>query len=435
LAGVVAVVPATGGSLTPLTVLDEAAGDLAHVWPQVLPGGNFLYWTPSSKAENTATIYGASIKMPNERVALVRSETRAVYATDAKGIGYLLWQRNGALMAQTFDGATLKFSGEPREIADSVGTTGGNADVWTAASSVGSLVYSAPELERMTWFERSGKTVGTLGEPGLFFVNARFSHDGKHVAASRIDVARDLWLFDVERGTSRRTTFDSLGGLAAQWSPDGRTILFMGNNTTALYRKDASGGTPDERLASWDGNDYILTDWSRDGRSVLNNRITQDTKADIWVVPVTPDGHLDASAQPRPYLRTPVNESTARFFPEPNPRWVAYQSDENGRDEIYAQAFPAPQGPHRISTNGGTRPTWGPGGKELFYQSPDNKVMVVSITPRSQTLEVSAPRELFALPPVSRFEVAPDGQRFLVTMQEQRPQPLTVIVNWPALMK
>jgi hypothetical protein len=134
-------------------------------------------------------------------------------------------------------------------------------------------------------------------------------------------------------------------------------------------------------------------------------------------------------------LRTPVNESTARFFPEPNPRWVAYQSDENGRDEIYAQAFPTPQGPHRISTNGGTRPTWGSGGKELFYQSPDNKVMVVSITPRSQTLEVSPPRELFALPPVSRFEVAPDGRRFLVTMQEQRPQPLTVIVNWPALMK
>ena len=191
LGGVVAVVPATGGSLTPLTILNGATGDLAHVWPQVLPGGNSLYWTPSSKAEHTAVIYAASIKKPNERVVLVKSETRAVYATDANGNGYLLWQRNGVLLARAFDGATLRFSGEPREVADSVGTLGGAADVWAATSTNGSLIYAAPELQQMTWFERSGKLVGRLGDPGLFFRIVRFSHDGKYVAASRIDVARD----------------------------------------------------------------------------------------------------------------------------------------------------------------------------------------------------------------------------------------------------
>jgi eukaryotic-like serine/threonine-protein kinase len=212
----------------------------------------------------------------------------------------------------------------------------------------------------LTWFDRSGRALGRLGDPGLFAGVLRFSPDGNQIAATRIDVARDLWLFDVNTGTSRRTTFNSLGGLAAQWSPDSRTILFTGDSASALYRKDAAGGVPDQRLASWNANDYALTDRSRDGQSILNDRNTLETRADIWVVPVTPDGHLDTNAQPRPYLRTPVNESSGRFFPEPNPHWVAYQSDENGRYEVYVQAFPTPRGPHRISANGGWDPKWAP---------------------------------------------------------------------------
>jgi eukaryotic-like serine/threonine-protein kinase len=234
----------------------------------------------------------------------------------------------------------------------------------------------------------------------------------------------------LERGAPERVAF-----LTNAWSPDGRTIVSMGDNGTALYRKDATGATPDQRLAPWSPKDYFLTDWSRDGRFILNTRNTVETQADIWVVPMTPDGHLTANAQPRPYLRTPVNESAGRFLPELNPRWIAYQSDENGRDEIYVQSFPEPHGPHRISANGGRAPQWGPGGRELFYESLDGKVMAVSLKATADSVDASAPRELLTLPPQSIFEVAPDGQRFLVRTPDPTPRPLTVIVNWPALLK
>ena len=155
----------------------------------------------------------------------------------------------------------------------------------------------------------------------------------------------------------------------------------------------------------------------------------------MWIVPVTPDGHLATDAPPTPYLRTPVNESAGRFSPESNPRWIAYQSDESGHDEIYVDSFPQRRGPHRISINGGTTPQWGPGGRELFYQSPDGKVMAVSLKLGADSIEASVPRELFALPLQSTFEVAPDGQRFLATVPDPTPHPLTVIVNWPTLLK
>src|SRR5262249_30039809 len=189
------------------------------------------------------------------------------------------------------------------------------------------------------------------------------------------------------------------------------------------------------RLAPWPARDYVLTDWSRDGHSVLNTRNTIETQTDIWVVPVTPDGHLAPDVPPKPYVRTPAREAAARFSPEPNPRWVAYQSDESGRDQVYIQSFPEPRGPHRISVNGGMAPQWGPDGRELFYQSPDGKIMSVSVRLGADSVDASAPRELFSLPPQTVFEVAPDGQRFLVAMGDPTPRPLNVIVNWPSLLK
>ena len=433
--GTIAVVAASGGTLMPLTHFDAAMGDVAHVWPQVLPGGHFLYWSASKVAGNNGVIYAASFEKPDERVKLVTSDTGAVYASNGDRQGYLLWQRNGALVAQAFDGTTLTLSGDPRPIADAVGTVGSLAYLGVAVSANGTLIHAAPDLQQLTWFERSGKPLGTLGDPGQFWSFLRFSPDGKQVATTRIETGRELWVLDVEHGTSRRTTFDSGGGFTPIWSPDGRTILFVGDNITALYRKDVKGGGPDQRLSGGTVADIFLTDWSRDGRFALNNRVTLETRQDIWVVRVTPDGRLDAAEQPRPYPRTPVNEYAGRFSPEPNPRWVAYQSDENGRNEIYVQSFPEPRGPHRISVNGGRLPQWGPGGRELFYASLDNKVMVARLELGSDTVGVSTPQELFAIPAESFFEVAPDGQRFLVNLPDPRPPPLTVIVNWPALMK
>ena len=141
-------------------------------------------------------------------------------------------------------------------------------------------------------------------------------------------------------------------------------------------------------------------DWSRDGRWVLYHEITPGTQRDLWVLPSTPEGKPAPDATPRPYLRTPFNERWGRFSPEDSPRWVAYQSDETGRWEVYIQAFPEPRGATQISTGGGQYPQWGAGARELFYVSLDNKLMVVSLKMGADTVEPSTPRELFPLPAV-----------------------------------
>ena len=178
---------------------------------------------------------------------------------------------------------------------------------------------------------------------------------------------------------------------------------------------------------------------------MLSFTLAPDTQRDLLVLPVTPEGKALTGAPPKPYLGTPASEWQGRFSPQPSPsadpHWVAYQSDESGRNEVYINSFPEARSKTRISVTGGTYPQWGPGGRELFYMSPENKLMVVSIKVGADSVEASAPRELFTLPAFDNgldapYDVAPDGQRFLVraTPQQQAAQPLTVIVNWPALL-
>jgi eukaryotic-like serine/threonine-protein kinase len=176
------------------------------------------------------------------------------------------------------------------------------------------------------------------------------------------------------------------------------------------------------------------TDWSRDGRSLLYSYA--GAQPGLWVLPLTPEGRSTANEKPRRYTGGQFNASEGRFSPDAH--WVAYQSDESGRYEIYIDAFPEAQGKVQISTNGGRYPEWGLGGRELFYVSPENKLMAVSLKVGAGSVEPSTPHELFALPivEVAPYDVAPDGQRFLIPGTPQKAaQPLTLIVNWPALLK
>jgi Tol biopolymer transport system component len=179
------------------------------------------------------------------------------------------------------------------------------------------------------------------------------------------------------------------------------------------------------------------TDWSRDGQFILFYEITPGTQRDLWILPLT--GGRDR--QPRRYAGTAANESWGRFSPEPNPRWIAYQSDESGRFQVYVQAFPEPGRKFRISPRGGSHPKWGPGGRELYYETLDNKLVVVNLTLEAGTVETSAPRELFDLPSADSgatgpvYDIAPDGKRFAVRVDLQSGRGLTLVTNWPALIK
>jgi len=278
--------------------------------------------------------------------------------------------------------------------------------------------------------------LGIVGEQAAYFFPFRISPDRRRIAVTRErSGGNDLWLLDVERNFSTRFTSLSTLNFYPIWSPNGRTIVFSGASQR-LYRKDIGGSSPEEQISVLP-NEYP-TDWSRDGHQILYYQITPGTQRDLWILPVTPDGKPDG--KPRQYLNTRFNEFWGRFSPEPNPRWVAFQSDDAGRNEVHVDAFPRPRRKIPISSGGGSYPQWGAGGHQLFYLAPDNKLMVVSLELGPDSLRPSTtPRSLFTLPIIEDgfppYDTSRDGQTFLVRAATQSSRALTVLGNWPALLK
>jgi predicted Ser/Thr protein kinase len=437
------VVPDSTGTPSPLTTPDPSRGEIDHRWPQVLPGGRFLYWVQSGKTD-TQGIYAASLAKPTEAKRLVSANVNGLYAPGGDGRGFLLWLRGGTLVAQELDLATLTLTGEIHQIADPVASVGITNQMNVAVSAGGLLLYSAVNTpSQFTWIDRAApekKPLEVIGEPGEYGA-FRLSPDRRRVVTMRDRPGgTDICLLEVGRGVPNPFTFppDSCG--YPIWSPTRPWILFTSLATRNLYRKDSDGGGAAVRLTQSPLPQYAV-DWSGDGRWVLYWAVTPGTKRDLWVLPMTPEGRPAPDAKPQLYVGTPFNESWGRFSPEPSPRWVAYQSDEPGQPEVYIDAFREPRGRKRISTAGGTYPQWGADGRELFYVSPDSQLMVVKLKPMGNSLEPSDPVRLFPLPAVdvgySPYDTTLNGQRFLVraTPEHAVAQPLTVIVNWPALLK
>jgi eukaryotic-like serine/threonine-protein kinase len=422
-------VPASGGMPSPFTSFDAANGDAAHYWPQALPGGRSLYLAQSTKPEASG-VYAASLANPNDRVRLVTTDTNAIYAS-----GYLLWMRGATLVAQPFDAAKLKLTGEPRPVADPAGKSVITGRMNVVASNNGLLLYSTIGSNQLTWLDRAGKSLGPLGAPNDYVI-FRIAPDGRRVAAAIGNPARaDLWLLDVERGVSSRFTFTGTAHSDPVWSPDGRTIVYRAIGS--IFRKDASGAGEEQRVTESGAALQSPTDWSRDGRLILFNQFAPGTGSDLRVLAVTSEGN--PTGKPRPYLHSQFNQTDAQFSPEMNPHWVAYTSNESGQPEVYVQAFPEARGKFQVSAGGGRFPKWGPVGRELFYVSLNDKLMAVDLKVGKDSVEPSTPRELFPLPtPTINFipyDVSVDGQRFLVQAPPQQASPLTAIVNWPALVK
>ncbi len=245
----------------------------------------------------------------------------------------------------------------------------------------------------------------------------------------------DIWLLETARGIASRLTSRGIH-ISPVWSPDGRTILFSTGTPFNLFRIPAEGSGGEERVLESE-NRQVPTDWSKDGRLILFDEVSADTGIDLWTLEVTPDGKPKPGAKPQPYIRAPFNQTQGRFSPDM--RWVSYQSDESGRNEIYVQSFPEAHKKVQISTAGGRYPEWRRDGQELFYVSLDEKLMAVTMKSGPDSMEPSLPHELFALPRdtvgLGPFDVAPDGQRFLVSVTADKVEPLTVIVNWPVLLK
>jgi DNA-binding winged helix-turn-helix (wHTH) protein/Tol biopolymer transport system component len=430
-------VPASGGTPTPFTTLNSARGEGLHLWPQVLPGGRVLFFVQSYRQEN-AGVYVASLDKPAERVHLLTTDAKAIYASEAGGKDYLVWQRAGMLVAQQFDvhGVTLK--GEVRTLGQRVAVFGGGM---VNASISGGLLLCGETgmMMQLTWFGRKGERLGMVGESGEY-VYFRLSPNGRYVVAARTKPdGRDLWLIDVGRGVADRITSSPGQKGYPVWSSDGRTILFASSAPYNLFGKAVEGG--DEYRLTKSSNYQVPNDLPKSGRLLLYTEIGAGTGFDLWTLPMGLDGKPAPNAKPRPYLRTQFNEWNGRFSPERDPHLIAYESDESGRYDVYVDSFPEGRNRVPVSTGGGRYPQWSPEGHELFYVAPDGNLMEVSLKRGGNSIEVSSPRKLFPLPLVdtalSPYEVAPDGQRFLVraTPENRSGEPLTLIVNWPALLK
>jgi len=429
------VIAAAGGERSEATKLDVKLGEASHLWPDFLPDGRHYLYHVRAARSTEFQVY-AGILGSSERTLLLKGVTDARYAPPRGGHpGYLLYVRDGALMAQPFNERSLKLAGDPVAVAEQIATST-NATVGDfSVSANGILAYrqggSSSREEELVWYDRSGKQTGSVAKRPDAINTPRLSPDGKMAVFMQgrqgTGASQEIWLMDLARGVTSRFTFN--GGITPVWSPDGSQIAFarLGDG---IYTKASNGGGAESVL--WkDQGQVAPTDWSADGRFLLTARIDPSTLSDIWLLPSAGDG------KPVPLLQTPANESNPRFSPGPGaPRWVAYQSNESGHNEVYVISMPGqPLGKWQISNGGGQTPRWRGDGRELYYMSPDNQTVMAVDIDNGPAFHAGTPRTLLKVERPARFgawEPAADAKRFLFGIQEQANSaaPITVVLNW-----
>jgi Tol biopolymer transport system component len=419
-----------GGEPRPATVLDKARREVAHYWPRFLPDGRHFIFTALSSAPAESAVYAASVDS-DQRKRLLTINTKCEYAQDANGDGYLLFVRGGTLLAQRFNQTTLELHGDPFAVANNVGVragAGGTVRSLFSGSTGGVITFQAGDAtpsKELVWLDRSGKRLSTVGE-AADYSNPALSPDERHVAISRMDPqlgTRDIWVIDLERAAPRRFTFDRGDDINPVWSPDGRRIAITSDSkgTRDVYVKNSDGSGADETLFDSDAPDNTAH-WSPDGLYVLAGRQALPTTGAGKPIPL-PSGSKRVS---------------------PNGRWLAYQSDESGRSEIYVQSFPEllegrSTGKWQVSSAGGNYAEWRSDSAELYYVGPDNALMGVTVNSAGPVFQNGVPTPLFRLQieAVNRrahFQPAANGQRFLVVQPDEGAfsNNITILVNWTA---
>jgi Tol biopolymer transport system component len=426
-------VAASGGPRTPVTTLDATRKESAHWWPSFLPDGDhFLYYVRSARPEDTGVYAGSLSSKTATRVLSV--DSNATYAS-----GHLLFARQGTLWAQPFDPARLRLGGDPKMVTPGVWRFAGDSNADFSASETGVLAFRTVThvTTQPTWYDRTGKPLGTVSDPGEY-VHLALSPDETRVALERLDPKTGdgvIWIHDVGRNISSRFTFDPTWSWSPIWSPDGTRVAYASApGSPALFVKPAGGGTQ-ERLADMQGLSQP-NDWSADGRLVIYSSQIPGATRDIWAQPVS-----GGDRKAFPVMQTEFNEGEAHMSPDG--RWLAYSSNESGRLEVYVRSFQASALKRSISASGGSQPVWRRDGGELFYLTDDGSVMSVAVT-AGATFESAAPQLLFRAPIQwgwaglwrSVYAATADGRRFLIIARdgELTPPPVTVVVNWPATL-
>ena len=418
-------VPAAGGKCQELTKPEISRGEASHSLPRPLPGGNsLLFVTGRGFGSNESSIAVLSLKTGKWQT-LIREGANPHYVPG----GFLVYSQGSTLMAVPFDPKTLKMSGSAVPVLENVlsnPTSGANQ---LAISNNGTLAYIAGSegeaTRQIMLVDQSGKSQ-VLTKSNAAYEDLDLSPDGHKIAMTVEGPRWGIWTYDIPRGILSRFTFDN-DNRDPFWSPDGKRIAYtsLRNGKYGIYWKPANGSGSEELLLS--SPDWItVSSFSPDGKELAINRQSPDTGIDIWILP------LDGKGKPRPFLQTRFTEEMAAFSPDGH--WLAYDSDESGRSEVYVQQYPGPGGKWQISNDGGTRPEWSRDGRELLYLN-RHKLMAVPIL-TMPTFTPGTPRMLFEgnyLPSGHYYDVMPGAKQFLFIKEVDQPQASTeinIILNW-----
>jgi eukaryotic-like serine/threonine-protein kinase len=439
-------IPSGGGAPVQVTQPSKEKGETAHAWPQVLPGSRAVLFTAyGTGAYDDGEIVVVSFKT-GERKSLHSGASFARYLPS----GHLVYMHQNTLWAVPFDLSRLEVTGVPQPVVEEVNSNvsgGGDFDF----SQTGTLAYVSSRAQisfpySIWWLESTGQTAALQASPGLY-ENPRFSPDGKRLAFELAtgSVRADIWVKDLERDTLSRLT--NLPGRNNQpvWTPDGKGIVFASWNqaTPGIYWIRSDGAGAAQRMTETNGGIVIQYphSFSPDGRRLAFSKSGFGTPAEIWIAPIEGAPDHPRLGKAEAFLRTSFSAYDPAFSPDGH--WLAYDSNESGKYEVYVRPFPGPGGKSQISTDGGLYPVWSRDGRKLFFVAPDWRIMVADYIARGDSFTAGKPqvwsqKSLIEIGGNYPYDVAPDGKRFAVVLnpgatqgQDQRSiDSVTVLLNF-----
>jgi Tol biopolymer transport system component len=433
-------IAATGGTARPLTQMDASRQEATHRWPQFLPDGkHYLFFVRAATPGMTGVYTG--VLGSDQHSQVISSVTNAVYAEP----GYLLFGRGDLIVAQPFDLGRMQVAGVPVAVASGVSAMSAANYVNFSVSQTQTLIYSSANAEidrQLFWYDRQGKELSKLGPPE-YASAPQLSPDGKRLALRLLTPPTgnfEVWVYDLARGLQARTSFSGLTVFGPVWSPDGRELAISHSTSQAsgahMYVLQADGTGKEEPLEqpSLESLANNPSSWAPNGHLLLFDHQDKSGKISMWVLP------LNGDRKPYTFLETLFNAQMGAFSPDGH--WVAYVSNDSGKDEIYVVPFPNPGARVQVSIQGGSQPRWRRDGRELYYLSPEAKIMAAELPTRTGDFRVGAVRPLFALSgltgvPGFLYDVSADGQRFIAVQEREHTStvPLTVMANWSAELR
>ena len=425
-------VSASGGAMTALTQV--APGETSHRWPQFLPNGrSLLYYAIGDRP----AVYLTTIDTPGETTRVIDAQSSVTYfAPTGNTSGYLLWTAADAVVAQPFDATSGQLSGSPVTVPGTEGVASfpGTGRTSISVSNDGSLLFSTGGSRfQLAWFAQDGAAIGRVGGIDQY-LGLRLSPDSREALVTiRDTVVGDLWRVDLSQGARTRVTSGGAGWYAA-WSPDGQQIAFTsrgGKVRDAMVTNARGSGEP---RSLWTSEVAVYpSDWSAQGYLAYTESNTQ-TADDVGVFSMA-DGNRRTLV-----LKSAFTEVHAQFSPDGH--WLAFTSNESGRDDVYVQSYPEPNIRRLVSSGGGAFPRWSPDGGELFYRASDGRLMRVPIRTSTSSVELGAPIGTIRLvePPARHlypYDIARDG-RILTLAPPTTGTPdveLTLRTNWAPSLK